>query len=173
MTDTPAPATLTERARAAAAGRTDTHDPAWSDAHWIARAHRCAQRLALVLAVPVDRVVIEATTMRRYGGWPWPQLTITDAGATFRFVAMYADPNHITALQPCPFCENEVPTFPISTLADLGDLLSGDTDDDPVDARLGPRPRPDLPARRPHPLTATRRARPQAAPGATESRHLR
>lgn len=139
MTDTPAPATLAERARAVAARRTDPHDPAWRDTGWITRAHQCALRLALVLAVPADRVVIEASTLRRYGGWPWPQLTVTDAGATFRFVAMYADPNQITALQPCPFCENEVPTFPVRTLADLGDLvrgdeLSSDTDYDPVDA---------------------------------------
>lgn len=135
MTAAPAAtASLAERARAAAANRTGTNDPAWHNARWVTRAQRVAARLALILAIPADQITVQASALRRYGGWPWPELTVTDADASFRFVAVYCDADQITALEPCPFCEAEVPTFPIRSLADLGDLITGDSEEEPVSA---------------------------------------
>jgi hypothetical protein len=132
MTATPAPATLAERARAAAAQRANADDPAWSDIRWLIRATQAARRLAEILALPADQVALEPSRTRRPGGYPWAELTITDTGTRFRFVAAYSDPDEIIALGPCPVCEAEVPTFPISTLADLGDLLDGEHHHGPV-----------------------------------------
>ena len=133
MTATPAvscvPVSLAERARAAAARRTGTNDPAWGDTRWVTRAQQAAARLALILAVPADQITVQASTLRRYGGWPWPELTVTEGEQQYRFIAVYCDADQITALERCPFCEAEVPTFPIRSLADLGDLLSSESDD--------------------------------------------
>ena len=134
MTDTTATApSLAERARAAAANRTAATDPAWGNTRWVTRAQQAAARLAMILALPADRVEVQASPVRRYGGWPWPELTVTDSEQRFRFVAVYCDPDQITALEPCPFCEAEVPTFPIRSLADLGDLITGEITDNDVD----------------------------------------
>lgn len=139
MTETPAPAapasvpTLAERARAAAARRTVTDDPIWQNPRWLKGAHRAAGRLAFILGVLPDRIRIEPSPVRRYGGWPWPELTLEDTGQRFRFIAAYCDPYQITALELCPLCESEVPTFPIRTLADLGDLITGQITDNDVD----------------------------------------
>jgi hypothetical protein len=132
MTDTPAPASLAERARAAARTRTDSDDPDWPGLPWLHHARWIARRLARTLGIPTEYVAVQASPLRRRGGWPWPELTVTDHGATFRFVAVYCDPDQIIALGPCPVCEAEVPTFPISTLADLGDLLDSEHHHGPV-----------------------------------------
>jgi hypothetical protein len=129
-----APASLAERARAAAVGRTGGTDPACCDPRWITRAHQAAGHLAITLGVPTDHIRIQPSTLRRYGGWPWPELTVTDGPDTFRFLAVYGEPDQIAALAPCPFCQAEVPMFPIRTLADLGDTLGGHHGDDPVPA---------------------------------------
>jgi hypothetical protein len=129
----PAPVSLAERARAAAANRTGRHDPAWGNTRWVTRAQQCAARLTLILAVPADQIHLEASTLRRYGDWPWPELTVPDGEQRFRFIAAYCDPDQITALEQCPFCENEVPTFPVRSLADLGDLITGRTTDNDID----------------------------------------
>lgn len=136
MTDTPAPAhpaSLAERARAAANNRTATTDPAWGNTRWVTRAQQIAARLAMILAIPAHQITVQASTVRRYGGWPWPELTVTDGEQRFRFIAVYCDPDQITALELCPFCEAEVPTFPIRSLADLGDLISGEITDNDVE----------------------------------------
>ena len=133
MTDTAALTTLAARARAAALTRTGSHDPAWPDLPWLRHARRIAHRLAQTLGIPAEYVAVQASSLRRRGGSPWPELTITDHGARYRFVAVNCDPGQITALEPCPFCDAEVPTFPIRTLADLGDLLTGTSTDNDVD----------------------------------------
>lgn len=133
MTDTPAATSLAERARAAAANRTAATDPAWGNTRWVARAEQVVARLALILAIRADQITVQPSTVRRYGGWPWPELTVTDGERRFRFVAVYCDPDRITALEPCPFCEAEVPTFPIRSLADLGGLIAGEITDNDVE----------------------------------------
>jgi hypothetical protein len=132
-TPAPAPASLAERARAAARTRTDSDDPNWPDLPWLRRARYTARRLAQTLGIPAEYVAVEPSPLRRRSGWAWPELTVTDHGTAYRFVAAYCDPDQITALEPCPFCEGEVPTFPIRSLADLGDLINGTTTDHDVD----------------------------------------
>ncbi len=134
MIDTPAvPTALAERARAAARTRADSDDPDWPDLTWLRRARAITRRLAHCLGIPAEYVAVQASPLRRRGGWPWPELTITDHGARYRFIAVNCDPDQITALEPCPFCEHEVPTFPVRSLADLGDLINGTTTDNDVD----------------------------------------
>jgi hypothetical protein len=130
-TDTPRSRSIAERARHAAHQRdTDTGEPAtWRNPRWAERAEACATALATLLQLPRDRIEVTGDTIRKraYGQWPWPRLTATDPdGATYEFFAAYTNPDCLLTIHPCPACLGEVPMAWIKTLADLGDLLTGD-----------------------------------------------
>lgn len=174
MAETPAPgaapAGLAERAHAAARTGTTSEDPGWPDLPWLRDARRIVQRLARTLGIPAEYVAVQPSPRRRSGGWPWPELTVTDSGQHFRFVAAYCDPDQITALELCPFCEGKVPTFPIRSLADLGHLIGGTTTDNDVDLSTAfdrdPGHKPDClhAAPPPNPHTGAHTARPIGRP---------
>ena len=135
MTDTPAPAhpaSLAERARAAARTHTASDDPHWPDLPWLRHARWIARRLAQTLGIPAEYVALQPSALRR-GGWPWPELTITDHDARYRFVAVHGDPAQITAREPGPVCDAEGPPVPNRPRADPGNLIDGTTTDHDAD----------------------------------------
>lgn len=116
---------LVERARhAAAIRRADTGEPAtWRDPYWATCAEACAHRLADILGITREHIVISPDPTRVDDGWVWPRLTVTDQGTAYEFIAANNDPHRLLCLGPCPECGNRVPLTPLRHLADLGELL--------------------------------------------------
>ncbi|NUR31155.1 MAG: hypothetical protein HOV83_35810 [Catenulispora sp.] len=120
---------LTSRAVNAAHQRRDyTPPPAHHSRHWLDGASECARRLVRILGIASEHVRFEVDPVRCKGDFPWSRLTVTDTdGTVYQFAAANNDRNRLLVLAPCPGCAQSVPLIRLDHLADLGDLIEGQT----------------------------------------------
>jgi hypothetical protein len=119
---------LAERARAAYAATLTEPESYRTNARWARLAWTSRRTLAEILGSGPEKIELTVSTLRRYGGWPWPELTVTGPhdSTCYRFTAAYNDPDRLMILGPCPACSRETPTANLGDLADLGRILTGD-----------------------------------------------
>jgi hypothetical protein len=123
-------ATLAERAREAAAyrygdGAESETQVALRDAHWAERARQVTRHVADLLGVEYRDLQVRADRSPARGRRiRWVEVSVSDGADQYAFTVPYETPERILALAPCPECRLPVPTRLITSLADLGQLLT-------------------------------------------------